>query len=467
MHLLFFFQMEESQHALYAAVDQLAQHSAALGAQMEEDDDKIEAGMVVDMSCFGERVPQQGEFMGRIEMHARSLIKMEWLSKSDPMVAMFIRHTDKDAWRLQDHTEWLSNNHDPDFTTRLTLRNDGELDTRQIKFVVYDVDKVKVSAKDTMGWVETTVAELVRTQDEVQSHLLQNDTPLMRRKLAKKQSRLVYTMSETAEYNPADFDMYNTNANNLALQLQRLRRLNDSLSKSVARRVQHNDSLVLANATAETHTQALTEKRVTKSMVWQAELTRIRRENSALQLKAARRAEEFQVMFVSLRAQITALQVLIAGEGGTTVERQQAEWQLAELQEQLAALKVREAAVIEEEKVAAASAAAQEEEIVRNRPKHIGLVFGMVICDTNEGVEVELARPALPAMQAGIKEGDVIQKVNGRHLRRKSDFPALVKGVRPFDKVQLTVLDSNKRTRNVFIVPTPRETIQVEEVVKD
>lgn len=91
----------------------------------------------------------------KLDVKCSRLIKMDWLSLSDPVVALF--NQDRDS--LLSQTEWQLNDHDPTFKTPLTtpLSEDG---VTSLRLRVYDVDDEVVKADDMMGYADVSLTDL-------------------------------------------------------------------------------------------------------------------------------------------------------------------------------------------------------------------------------------------------------------------------------------------------------------------
>ena len=86
----------------------------------------------------------------QLSVSARNLKNKEFLSKSDPLCIMYVRHGDR--WHEAGRTEQLDNNLNPVWNTRFTI--DYHFEARQmLKFEVYDWDKRsdKLTKRDYLG----------------------------------------------------------------------------------------------------------------------------------------------------------------------------------------------------------------------------------------------------------------------------------------------------------------------------
>ena len=52
----------------------------------------------------------------------------------------------------------------------------------------------------------------------------------------------------------------------------------------------------------------------------------------------------------------------------------------------------------------------------------IGVQIGLKLCNSDNGLAVDIAQPGLPAAQAGVQRGDTILKVNGKTVESVDDF---------------------------------------------
>lgn len=71
--------------------------------------------------------------------------------------------------------------------------------------------------------------------------------------------------------------------------------------------------------------------------------------------------------------------------------------------------------------------------------------------------QVANVTPGSAAARAGLQEGDVITAIDGRTLRDSREVFAQIGNRRPGDRVQLTVMGSNRRERNVTVTLDRRE----------
>jgi hypothetical protein len=92
----------------------------------------------------------------KLNVSCSRLIKMDWMSLSDPLVGLFAQ--DRDL--LLNQTEWQLNNHDPTFKTPLALPLYNEDSVEALRLRVYDVDDDVVKTDDLMGYVDVSLTEL-------------------------------------------------------------------------------------------------------------------------------------------------------------------------------------------------------------------------------------------------------------------------------------------------------------------
>mmetsp|Transcript_184 Transcript_184/g.235 ORF Transcript_184/g.235 Transcript_184/m.235 type:complete len:144 (-) Transcript_184:160-591(-) len=85
------------------------------------------------------------------------LPKNDYLSKSDPVVALESLNSITGQWEYIGQTEYIMNNHDPEFKTPLLVQTWSEERQQQLRFKVFDVDdtkRVKIAdTKDLLGQV--------------------------------------------------------------------------------------------------------------------------------------------------------------------------------------------------------------------------------------------------------------------------------------------------------------------------
>ncbi|EFX80682.1 hypothetical protein DAPPUDRAFT_318381 [Daphnia pulex] len=93
---------------------------------------------------------------------ARDLPDLDYLSKSDPMVVVYIQPFGLNQWQEFCRTEKVVNSRNPDFTKKVLMMYRFE-EQQKLKFEVYDVDSASsdLSKHDFLGWVEITLGTLV------------------------------------------------------------------------------------------------------------------------------------------------------------------------------------------------------------------------------------------------------------------------------------------------------------------
>ncbi len=94
-----------------------------------------------------------------LSVSLRELPQMDYLSKSDPFVAMFV--VQGGGVRFVERTETIWNNHQPDFMKMITVEYVFEK-TQEIEFQVFDADSEsrELEKQNFIGSVRTSVAEL-------------------------------------------------------------------------------------------------------------------------------------------------------------------------------------------------------------------------------------------------------------------------------------------------------------------
>lgn len=92
----------------------------------------------------------------------RNLPDLDLLSKSDPMVVVYIQPFGLQTWQEYARTEMIRNSRNPDFTKKINIQYRFE-EQQKLKFEVYDVDSARPNLKDHdfIGWVEITLGALV------------------------------------------------------------------------------------------------------------------------------------------------------------------------------------------------------------------------------------------------------------------------------------------------------------------
>jgi hypothetical protein len=99
-----------------------------------------------------------------VKVRLKGLIKMDWLSKSDPLVAAFvIKENSRECDYYVGQTEWLKDTHECAFNVPLNLYHRRDAGTL-LRFVVFDVDSDQIIVShDLMGWVDIWFDDLAKT----------------------------------------------------------------------------------------------------------------------------------------------------------------------------------------------------------------------------------------------------------------------------------------------------------------
>ncbi|XP_057372380.1 copine-8-like isoform X1 [Daphnia carinata] len=97
-----------------------------------------------------------------ISLAGRNLPDLDYLSKSDPMVVVYIQPFGHNQWQEFSRTEVIVNSRNPDFTKKIVMMFRFE-EQQKLKFEIYDVDSTSsdLSRHDFIGWVEITLGNLV------------------------------------------------------------------------------------------------------------------------------------------------------------------------------------------------------------------------------------------------------------------------------------------------------------------
>jgi hypothetical protein len=133
-----------------------------------------------------------------ISVSCTNLIKMDWLSLSDPMVELHVLAPDSQLFELHSQTEWKTDNHNPRFSTLLRVQRDSDWSeaewlSLQLRFSVYDVDSKTVREEDLMGRAVITVSDLLKAHASaaapaVALGLVHASRPKINNKLQKRKS---------------------------------------------------------------------------------------------------------------------------------------------------------------------------------------------------------------------------------------------------------------------------------------
>jgi len=121
-----------------------------------------------------------------ISVKCRQLIKMDWLSLSDPIVVLSQYNPDSGVFESVGNTEWQFDTHNPDYQKKVLLPNNKNMGV-QLEFSVFDVDTNSGLAeqevfeeKDRMGSAIVNLDILKQSMGAPQEFSLRN---LERKKL--------------------------------------------------------------------------------------------------------------------------------------------------------------------------------------------------------------------------------------------------------------------------------------------
>eukprot|EP00455_Lapot_gusevi_P031191 TRINITY_DN33718_c0_g1_i1.p1 TRINITY_DN33718_c0_g1~~TRINITY_DN33718_c0_g1_i1.p1 ORF type:complete len:165 (-),score=17.72 TRINITY_DN33718_c0_g1_i1:31-525(-) len=105
------------------------------------------------------------QMVSRVELFfsCRDLPRMDYLSKSDPQVYVFLKNTAQERnFNQIGSTEMILNNHDPDFQRSVSTYYIFE-QVQELKFEIYDIDAVgkPLSDQDFIGIAQIQMGDLV------------------------------------------------------------------------------------------------------------------------------------------------------------------------------------------------------------------------------------------------------------------------------------------------------------------
>eukprot|EP00761_Pharyngomonas_kirbyi_P000254 gb/GECH01000254.1/.p1 GENE.gb/GECH01000254.1/~~gb/GECH01000254.1/.p1 ORF type:complete len:517 (+),score=132.10 gb/GECH01000254.1/:1-1551(+) len=104
-----------------------------------------------------------------------NLKRMDYMSKSDPIVAMLVFDVVNNKWVEHGRTEWKKNDHNPQFATPFSTTYYFEEEQR-IRFLVYDVDSENAPLRknDFIGLADTTLPQVAMAPENKWSGYLVN-----------------------------------------------------------------------------------------------------------------------------------------------------------------------------------------------------------------------------------------------------------------------------------------------------
>ncbi|CAG7823526.1 unnamed protein product [Allacma fusca] len=102
-----------------------------------------------------------------VSISCRHLANKDVLSKSDPMCAVFYKPPGAKTWVPFMRTEVVENDLDPDFAAKITMEYRFEA-VQGLRFEVYDwdSDSNNLASQDSLGFIETNLAQIVTAGDE-------------------------------------------------------------------------------------------------------------------------------------------------------------------------------------------------------------------------------------------------------------------------------------------------------------
>jgi S1-C subfamily serine protease len=86
------------------------------------------------------------------------------------------------------------------------------------------------------------------------------------------------------------------------------------------------------------------------------------------------------------------------------------------------------------------------------KPGKLGIYPGDA---TGKGMAVESVGPGSPAQKAGIKTGDILKKLDETAIWKESDLAAFMKGTKPGQKVEVTVLRDGEEKKFSVVLAEP------------
>ncbi|KAK6635208.1 hypothetical protein RUM44_000459 [Polyplax serrata] len=97
-----------------------------------------------------------------LTLSCRSLQGKDLMSKSDPMCVTFVQPFGEKRWVEYHRTECISNDHDPDFLSKVTIPYRFE-EHQNLKFEIYDVDSESsnLSNHDFLGMAQCSLGQIV------------------------------------------------------------------------------------------------------------------------------------------------------------------------------------------------------------------------------------------------------------------------------------------------------------------
>lgn len=126
---------------------------------------------------------------------------MDWLSKSDPMVVVYVpaRGLSSGRWTELGRTECIKDDLNPKFVKSFLLDYRFN-EVQPLRFEVYDIDsKYSLESQDYIGEVETTLGEVAAARSQMLTHEIKYRKPQL---VAKKRGYLAAQESAAHEYGP-------------------------------------------------------------------------------------------------------------------------------------------------------------------------------------------------------------------------------------------------------------------------
>jgi hypothetical protein len=161
---------EQRQEKRRLEMDAVRHRADRYGGAQHSDKPELRQGQTLTIA--GASLVSSNQHKGdqvEITVSCRRLPALDWLSESDPMVAIFEHDEETSRLLLVDQTEWIKDEPNPDFTKKLHVYRhpasmagaDGHERDKTLVISVYDIDTIDVQPSDLMACCSLSLSSLL------------------------------------------------------------------------------------------------------------------------------------------------------------------------------------------------------------------------------------------------------------------------------------------------------------------
>jgi chromosome segregation ATPase len=145
--------------AMSKANDELTAANDALNARLEELERQHREALALLASSDGVKPPPPPMELD-VALSVRNVIRLDWLSKADPLIAIHMQ-MDDGAWKHVGQTNWLKNKENADFEKRLRLVCPPTDINRSIRVSLYDLPLGEIRDDRLVGFAMAKLMDLM------------------------------------------------------------------------------------------------------------------------------------------------------------------------------------------------------------------------------------------------------------------------------------------------------------------